>query len=81
MTIERLTRSKSRVAVQFRDQSRDVGGEEVFRNGDLGHLERDIAPMADDLRADLDQLLLRLVSDQSLIGSGVANVRRKLPRL
>ena len=26
-------------------------------DGDLGHLERDIAPMADDLRADLDQLL------------------------
>ena len=28
-------------------------------NGDLGHLEGDIAAVADDLRADLDQLLLQ----------------------
>jgi hypothetical protein len=34
-------------------------GEQISRNGDLGHLERDIAPMADDLRANLDQLLLQ----------------------
>ncbi len=27
-------------------------GEQVLRNRDLAHLERDIAPMADDLRAD-----------------------------
>ena len=37
-------------------QSQDVG-EEVFRNGDLGHLECNVAIRADDLRADLDQLL------------------------
>jgi hypothetical protein len=37
--------------------------------------------VADDLRADLDQLSFRLVSDQSLIGSGVASVRKKLSRL
>ena len=43
---------------QFRDHPQDVG-EQISRNGDLGHLERDIAPMADDLRADLDELLLQ----------------------
>ena len=30
----------------------------MFRDGDLGHLEGDIAAMADDLGTDLDQLLL-----------------------
>ena len=29
----------------------------MFRNGDLSHLERDIATVAHDLRADLDQLV------------------------
>ena len=43
---------------QFRDQPQDVG-EQVSGNCDLGHLERDIAPVANDLRADLDQLLLQ----------------------
>jgi hypothetical protein len=33
-------------------------GEQIPWDGDLGHLDRDIAPMADDLRADLDELLL-----------------------
>jgi len=31
-------------------------GEKVSGNGDLGYLERDVAPVADDLRADLDEL-------------------------
>src|SRR5580704_17964190 len=43
---------------QFRDQPQDVG-EQGSRNGDLSHLEGDIAPVADDFRADLDQLLLQ----------------------
>jgi hypothetical protein len=47
----------------------------------LGHLEDNIAAVAHDFRADLDQLVLQVVSDQSLIGSGVASVRRKLPRV
>jgi hypothetical protein len=52
-------------------------------DGDLGHLEGDIAAVAHHLRADFDQLVLsfKLASDQSLIGSGVASVRKKLPRL
>jgi hypothetical protein len=66
---------------QFGDQPQNVG-EEVSWNRDLCHLERDIAFVADDLRADLDQLFsFRPVSDQSLVGSGVASVRRKFPRL
>src|SRR5580704_12868386 len=58
---------------QFRDQPQDVG-KHISRDGDLGHLECDVAAMADDLRADFDELLLQVVSDQSLIGSGVARV-------
>jgi hypothetical protein len=50
-------------------------------DGDLGHLEDNIAAVAHYLRADLDHFSVKLVSDQSLIGSGVASVRRKLPRL
>jgi hypothetical protein len=50
-------------------------------DGDLGHLEDDIAAVAYDFRADLDQLVLQACQDQSLIGSGVASVRKKLPRL
>ena len=38
------------------DAAQDVG-EQVAGNDDLGHLERDVAPVADDLRADLDELL------------------------
>ena len=45
------------------------------RDGDLGHLECDVAPVAGDLRADLDELLLRLHRDESLIGSGAARCR------
>ncbi len=37
------------------DAAQDVG-EQVTRNGDLGHLEDDVAPVAHDLRADLDEL-------------------------
>ena len=37
------------------DPAEDVG-EQVTRDGDLGHLEDDVATMADDLRADLDEL-------------------------
>ena len=48
-------------------------------DGDLGHLKRNawlttFAPI-------LMSFSFRVVIDQSLIGSGVANVRRKLPRL
>jgi hypothetical protein len=42
---------------QFGDHAQDVG-EESSRNGDIGHLEGDIAAVADDLRSDLDQLFL-----------------------
>jgi hypothetical protein len=38
------------------DQRQDLG-EHLSRHRDLGHLERDLARVADDLGADLDQLL------------------------
>jgi hypothetical protein len=50
-------------------------------DGDLGHLEGDIAAVAHDLRADLDELFLQARQRPILIGSGVASVRKKLPRL
>jgi hypothetical protein len=51
-------------------------------HGDLDHLESNVAAaVTDDLRADLDQLILLAVSDPYLIGSGVASVRRRLPKL
>ena len=42
---------------QLRDAPQDVG-EEIFRDSNLGHLEGDVAAVAHDLRADLDQLFL-----------------------
>jgi len=38
------------------DAAQDVS-EQVTRNGDLSHLESDVAPVAHDLRANLDELL------------------------
>ena len=78
---ERVTPNASRSRCdrqrpQLRDELQDVG-EEVSRYGDLGQLERDIAPVTDDLRSELDSASFTLVSDQSLIGSGVARVRTK----
>jgi hypothetical protein len=43
---------------QFRDEPQNVG-EEVSGDRDVGHLEGDVAAVADDLRADLDQLFLQ----------------------
>ena len=43
---------------QFGDQPQDLCKQHP-RHGDLGHLEGDIAAVADDLRADLNQLLLQ----------------------
>src|SRR5258705_12355515 len=43
---------------EFRDQPQNLL-EHLPRDGDLGHLEDDIAAVADDLRADLDQLFLQ----------------------
>ena len=37
------------------DSAEDVG-EQVTRDSDLAHLEDDVATVADDLRADLDEL-------------------------
>src|SRR5256884_5220907 len=43
---------------QFRDEPQNLL-EHLPWDGDLGHLEDDIAAVADDLRADLDQLFLQ----------------------
>jgi hypothetical protein len=37
------------------DEPQDIG-EEVSRDSDLSHLEGDISTVADEVRADLDQL-------------------------
>src|SRR5258708_12250699 len=43
---------------QFRDEPQNLL-EHLLRDGDLGHLEDDIAAVARHLRADLDQLVLQ----------------------
>ena len=43
---------------QFRDQPQEVG-KQISRDGDLGHLKCDVAAMADELRADFDELLFQ----------------------
>ena len=47
-----------RLRPQFPDQPQNLL-EHLPWNGDLGHLEDEIATVADDLRASLDQLLLQ----------------------
>jgi hypothetical protein len=65
---------------QRRDQPQDVG-EQMARDGNLGHLEGDVRPCLTTFAPILMSFSRRLVSDQSWIGSGVASVRRKFPRL
>jgi hypothetical protein len=58
------------------DQRQDAG-EHLPRHRDLGHLKRDVAPVTDDLRADL-------ASRAGCHGSavlGTVSVCMKLPRL
>jgi len=56
VTTEPSRRCWIRRRPQFGDQPQDLG-EQHSRNGDLGHLEGDIAAVADELGADLDQFL------------------------
>lgn len=48
---------------------------------DLGHLETDVAAMADDLAPILVSFSRRLASDHGAAAFGSASVRMKLPRL
>jgi hypothetical protein len=58
MTVERLMLSQAEAAAAaLRSAAKSPGTD--AGNGDLGHLEGDTAAMADDLGADLDQLLLQ----------------------
>ncbi len=50
-------RRRIRWRPQLRDQPQYLG-EQISRDSDLGHLEGDVAAVAHDLRADLDQLFL-----------------------
>ena len=63
MAIEWLRRRRIGCRPQFSDQPQYLG-EKGSRNGNLGHLEADIAAAADDLCSDLDQLLVQ--ADQRL---------------
>jgi hypothetical protein len=78
--IERLTLARAAAsAAALRSAAESPGTLPV--NGDLGHLEGDVVAVADHLAPILISFSFKLVSDQSVIGSGVASVRRKLPRL
>jgi hypothetical protein len=58
MNIERLTLARAATsAAALRLAAKSPGT--LPGNGDLGHLEGDVAAVADDLAADLDQLLLQ----------------------
>src|SRR6516225_1632787 len=48
--------------------------EHGLRNGDLGHLERHVTAMADDLYPILISFSRRLVSDQGSTALGIASV-------
>lgn len=61
------------------DTAQDVG-EQISGDGDLRHLEYDVAAVADNLAANLGRSL-SVVIDQCSTASGSASVRRKLPRL
>ena len=62
------------------DQHQDIGEHLPWRR-DLGHLEREIAAVADDLGADLDELLAQAGQRPRSAVAGIASVRMKLPRL
>jgi hypothetical protein len=47
----------------FRDQPQD-GSEQMLGDGDPGHLEGEVAAVADDLRADLDGFLVQDVLER-----------------
>jgi hypothetical protein len=47
-TIKRFTSKRLPAAAAVRDQPQDVG-KQISRDGDLGHLECDVAAMADDV--------------------------------
>jgi hypothetical protein len=51
------------------------------RHRDLGQLEADVAAVADDLGADLDQLLARAGQRPGSAALGIVSARMKLPRL
>jgi hypothetical protein len=78
VTIERFMLARV-VAAADSAVSRSISWNNLPWDGDLRHLEDDIASVAHHLRADLDQLLFKLVSDQSLIGSGVASAGARRP--
>jgi hypothetical protein len=74
---------------QFRDQPQDVA-EKIPRNGDLSHLECDVAAMADDLRADFADLSECRLSThcgssalfkQQIRGAAVENLRHAVARV
>jgi hypothetical protein len=54
--VEWIAIERFMLALVFRDQAQNLLEHSPW-DGDLGHLEGDIAAVADDLCADLDQLL------------------------
>ena len=50
--------------------SRRISANSVLGHGNLGHLEGDIAAVADDLRADLDQLPLQAGASVTIFPGG-----------
>jgi hypothetical protein len=53
----------------------------ICRDCDLGNLKRDVASVADHVRAYLDQVFAQAGQRPRLAGLGIANVSMMLPRL
>ena len=64
---------RSRRRPQFRDHAQNVG-EEISGNGHLHHLERDVASVTYDLRADPSHLRTR--NDTSSVGCRIRQFER-----
>ena len=83
MTIEHLMLALV-VAAQFRDQPQNLP-EHLPCDGDLGHLEDNIAAVVHHLRADLDQLVLqtrqRLVVNRLRRRQRAEEIAEIVPRL
>ncbi len=80
MTFGRLTLARAAALASALRSSGEFPGI-LAGDGELDHLEGNAAAVTDDLGAGLDQLLLQARQRPVLVGSGVASVRRKLPRL
>ncbi len=86
LAVDSLGLCRSGSSSQFIDPPQDFP-KQVPRHGNLRELERDVPPMADDLRADLNQLLLKSrhrspswAAPMSALGPGCVKTSKNRPK-